>query len=139
MSARGRVFTAIVIACCLVPAPRAVAADTAAEVAGLCDGFRGARHDPDGHVRGFEQTSDAGHCWGTFSAIQDVGAITLDSPNRTALWLCLPPEGTTLEFVKVFIRYMDEHPNRGHERFGLVVLDSLREAFPCPRPGYRFK
>jgi hypothetical protein len=121
-------------------APSVRAADSAMEIAGLCDGFRMAHHDTDGNVRGFHSTSDTGYCWGAFSTIQDVGQIWWpDSPNRTALWLCLPPDGTTLELVKVFIRYMDEHPNRGHERFGLVVLDSLREAYPCPRSGYRFR
>jgi len=35
MSARGRAFTAIVIACCLLPAPRAGAADTAIHGADL--------------------------------------------------------------------------------------------------------
>lgn len=38
---------------------------------------------------------------------------------------------TRLELIKVFLKYIDAHPERGHEEFVFVVLDALWQAYPC--------
>jgi Rap1a immunity proteins len=131
-------LAAVLVLAAGLAAPQARAIDTAGQVVDQCENSRHAIKI-DGVVQGFESDSRTGYCWGAVSAVQDVGNILLESPNRTALWLCLPTKATTFDMVKIFIRCMDEHPNRRYERFGLVLLDSLREAYPCAKPGYRFR
>jgi hypothetical protein len=33
--------------------------------------------------------------------------------------------------IRVFVRYVDMHPQRGGEQFTQVVLNALWEAYPC--------
>jgi hypothetical protein len=65
----------------------------------------------------------SGECAGYMWAIMDF--------NPAIKWYCAP-EGVTLgQLIKVFLKYMDEHPEQLHEDASLMLLRSLRKAFPC--------
>lgn len=53
--------------------------------------------------------------------------------GRSNLGACVP-EGTTFnEATKVIIVYVDERPERMHERFEKLALEALQQAWPCTR------
>lgn len=47
------------------------------------------------------------------------------------LGFCAPAEATTAQAVRVVTGYLDARPSRLHERFTLLVLEALNEAWPC--------
>ena len=47
--------------------------------------------------------------------------------------MCLPPNSSS-EWPLVFLKYMDNHPNRLHEEAADTVWDALVEAYPCKAP-----
>jgi hypothetical protein len=115
-------------------APR-VWADTAQEMAGYCDPYRTAVVIGPNEIK-VNSDANSQFCWGAFSVVQDLGTFVLYSDQGkakgVALGLCLPPKSTRLELLKVFLRYSDQHPEHGHYSFGSVVVQALKEAFPCP-------
>jgi hypothetical protein len=52
---------------------------------------------------------------------------------RSATGMCMP-ESSASEWPLVFLKYMDNHPNRLHEEAADTVWDALVEAYPCKRP-----
>ncbi|HVC52491.1 MAG TPA: Rap1a/Tai family immunity protein [Stellaceae bacterium] len=110
----------------LLPAP--ALAETALEMQSDCAPFRSAAVHGD-TVR-FDQTFDTGVCWGAFAFFQQAmrwGKAELDR----ALRVCPPPESYRVELIKIFLRYVDQHPEFGHRDFADVALWSLKAAFPC--------
>ena len=65
-------------------------------------------------------------------AIQQLAATTWSAKSTVSiLGTCVPWSARLDELIKVFLRYMDEHPERGHERFSDVALSALWAAYPC--------
>jgi hypothetical protein len=48
-----------------------------------------------------------------------------------ALSFCLPQEGTNGQYVQVFVKYLDDHPEELHRPAALLLVESLVKAFPC--------
>ena len=44
---------------------------------------------------------------------------------------CIPNKATNSQIQKVVVKYLDNHPARLHEWYGKLVLDAIKEAFPC--------
>jgi Rap1a immunity proteins len=103
---------------------------SAAEVASWCEPYRTAVLS-NNHVT-VKTTAQSPVCWGAFLAIQQLGSIyERDDSSESILRTCSPPNSRLTEFIKIFLRYSDEHPERGHEKFIQVALDSLWKAYPC--------
>lgn len=79
---------------------------------------------------GLGTTFDDGFCWGAFAAIQDLSWIVSDA-GKPLLFFCPPPKSTRIEYVKIFLRYADQHPEQLHMDFGGVARRALAAAFPC--------
>jgi hypothetical protein len=83
----------------------------------------------------FEQ----GHCLGTIEGIAYMGVNLTEyrfSNDRLPLWArlhCMDvPDGVTGEqLVRVVVAYIDARPARMHELFDVLVIQALREAWPC--------
>jgi hypothetical protein len=45
---------------------------------------------------------------------------------------CPPPSSTNAQQQRVVVLYAEKHPERLHENFKRLVVDALREAWPCP-------
>jgi hypothetical protein len=75
------------------------------------------------------------HCSGYLLGLKDMQTIwneTNKSYNRSDLSLiCIPPEATVFELMKVVIKYLDDHPANLHDEKGLVVMKALLVAYPC--------
>jgi len=73
--------------------------------------------------------TNLGMCYGYLIAISDIVSIIPES-----LRYCLA-QGVTMDQVRqVTLKYLRENPGKTHEPFVSLVLDALREAFPC-KPG----
>jgi hypothetical protein len=76
------------------------------------------------------QTFQAGECWSAFSALQTLTRYV--DPQSRRPWLgevCVPSQATRSEIVAVFTKYVRDHPERRHDDFVEVALDSFRAAF----------
>ena len=80
---------------------------------------------------------EGSHCLGYISGV--AFSITIwEAANKDKHFgletvpACLPDNGTTEEYVKVVLRYLDQNPNKLHEGYGLLVFFALRDAYPCP-------
>jgi hypothetical protein len=58
-------------------------------------------------------------------------AVYLDANRMPLLRACVPAEGTRVQMIKVFLAYADRHPEKLHQDFADVAIDSLGDAFPC--------
>jgi hypothetical protein len=45
--------------------------------------------------------------------------------------LCLPPELTTDQMLRVVVKYIDERPQSMHHPFAVLVQQALATAWPC--------
>ncbi|MGD1062894.1 MAG: Rap1a/Tai family immunity protein [Terracidiphilus sp.] len=44
---------------------------------------------------------------------------------------CIPTEVSLLEAIKVVMKYLNDHPERLHERDSFLIVSALTEAYPC--------
>ena len=71
----------------------------------------------------------AGVCVGYITAVTDVYYRAKHSDVRIAI--CLPDKASVLQTIRVYVSFLEEHPERLHE-FELDLLNAaLAEAFPC--------
>lgn len=84
---------------------------------------------------------DAGYCIGFFSAIIDYGMFheemnsfySNENTKSTAFrpLFCAPDKVTSGQASKIFIKYIDENPQKLHEPAFVIAIISLAKAFPC--------
>jgi hypothetical protein len=65
--------------------------------------------------------------WEVFESKGSVGTLK----RNPQLSFCLPAEVTNGQVVKIFTKYLDDHPEELHEPAALLLVTSLRKAFPC--------
>src|SRR6266704_3564899 len=96
---------------------------TASELADNC-----AAMDSSGNMRDPGAFLSTGLCLGYL-----MGALQADNIRTKILGdkpsSCLPATFTTGQMVKIFLKYINDHPERLHLNAALVVLDSLFAAF----------
>lgn len=47
--------------------------------------------------------------------------------------LCIPPKTTLGQMTRVFVDFLERHPDKLRLPAGLLLEDAFREAFPCPK------
>ncbi|MGB9202746.1 MAG: Rap1a/Tai family immunity protein [Terriglobales bacterium] len=72
----------------------------------------------------------AGLCVGFLDAFRQLSRM-LPSPSNTRLE-CLPEGVGQEQFIRVILKYLDEHPEKLHLPAAQIVYDAANEAFPCP-------
>jgi Rap1a immunity proteins len=79
----------------------------------------------------FPEDFTSGLCWGAFAAIQELAPVRW--PNGQMMYgnACLPPGSGRDELIRVFLKYMNDHPEQGHQSFAGVILPALIQAYPC--------
>jgi hypothetical protein len=60
------------------------------------------------------------------------GAIDTFEFERASGSLCIPNEVKSEQAIRVFMKYSDDHPEELHKAAPVVVLEAMRQAFPCP-------
>jgi len=75
----------------------------------------------------------AGICAGTIDALAyEASMLTLSSaPAPHAEVFCIPKETKIDQQIRVVVKYIEARPERMHERFALLALLALIEAWPC--------
>jgi hypothetical protein len=102
---------------------------SAAEVASWCEPYRTAVIT--GDKIAVRATAASRVCYGAFVAIQQLMGSSWGTSPGSILRTCEPPTSGLVELIKVFLLYVDQHPERGHEKFTDIALVSLWKAYPC--------
>jgi hypothetical protein len=72
------------------------------------------------------EARSAGSCEGM------IETAMLFSPNLPAdVRACPPAQGSVLQSAKVFLRYLDNNPNRVNEPGITIAIEAFRDAWPC--------
>jgi hypothetical protein len=75
-----------------------------------------------GFCAGFLQAATDGHeFWETWRKEE----------KGMPLGFCIPGEATQGQIMKVFVKYLDEHPEELHEQVIKLFAESMGKAFPC--------
>lgn len=112
-------------------------AESAADMASFCDPYRqavitGRTVDGSGVLNVPAASVNSNFCWGAFAMFQGLLVVTpYGRDEHPYLLVCAPPTSSRLELVKIFLRYMDEHPETGHEDFAKLLLRVMWKTFPC--------
>ena len=77
-----------------------------------------------------QETFESGLCWGAFATIQKIARYA-DEKGRLFFRVCAPASSRRTQLIAVFVRYAADNPQRLHEDYFRIALDSLQEAFPC--------
>jgi hypothetical protein len=104
-------------------------AETALQVQSFCRGVAEAKSLADGSIQ-IPSDSNSSHCWGAFGAVQELIPL-VDRGGGRLLSICGPEMATRTQLVKIFQKYVAEHPEEGHLSFGYVAQEALEKAFPC--------
>jgi len=71
----------------------------------------------------------AGLCVGYINAYRELAAML---PESAGIKLCLPAPGVGNEqFIKIVLKYLDQHPEKLHLPAAQLIYDATDEAFPC--------
>ena len=74
----------------------------------------------------------AGQCLGMMEAIEDMNAWFRVNGAKNSARMCKPATVTKLtDLAKVFIKYVEEHPEEQDKSGAIVAQHALRVAFPC--------
>jgi len=124
MSHKGTTWLRLWLAAILFISVRLSAADadgnvvTAAILASWCEPYR-------------TSDSSAEPCWSYVEVMRAFAANAPPEATGHSMVKCLPPTITTPELIRVFLRYMDTHPQVGTEPAGRVQLMAYQAAYPC--------
>jgi hypothetical protein len=88
------------------------------------------------HIADGDTANDIGgsYCLGFVSGIMIMASDWQASEKTTKVSFlpCLPSEGMTSgQAVRVVTKYLDSHPERLHRDAHILVIEALKEAFPC--------
>ncbi len=78
---------------------------------------------------------DVGFCFGFIdgaNSAQQVWAASDKTNHRNhAMSYCFPDSVTNGQMLRVFVKYLDDHPQDLHEPAALLYIEAMRKAFPC--------
>lgn len=69
-------------------------------------------------------------CWYYMAAVQNL-SVVVDEHGRHLLGVCAPQDATLLQYVRIFTRYAQDHPQETTDNPAALALRALLEAFPC--------
>jgi hypothetical protein len=69
-------------------------------------------------------------CWYYMAAVQNMSAV-VDQDGRPLLGICAPAGTTLIQYVRIFARYAQRHPEKDSDNAAPLVLHALLDAFPC--------
>jgi hypothetical protein len=105
-------------------------AESALEVQSWCEPVVTAKIPAPGTLH-FVPTFETGVCWGAFGAIQQMSQIYND--NGMMIGICAPADSSRTQFIRVFYKYVNDHPESANLPFAVIAHRALEQAFPCRR------
>jgi hypothetical protein len=119
--------TLLIAAAAIALVPKSAIADSGQEMLGACRPLT--RVQVTGDSSTMPDDVETFRCWGAFEVIQDMTTFSRD--GQRLMRVCPPGATTRLQMIAVFVKWMDEHPERLHENFSLLAFQSLRAVWPC--------
>ena len=101
-----------------------VFAQSTEEIISACQKLDGKVENASENQATLPSTFAAGLCWGAFM-------LPGLSAHSETFHFCMPQGVTKTQAIAVFLAFCRRNPQRLHEPFEKVVVDALREAFPC--------
>lgn len=107
-------------------------AETALQVGSWCKDFSNAVElGSDGRFQlNREWTPDDSFCWGAFAVIQEF-ATYASASGYVMLGICAPASSTRIQLIRIFSKYVEDHPATANVKFARIARQALAEAFPC--------
>jgi hypothetical protein len=122
-----------VVAAFLFLSPSFAEAQSTSEVQSACRKFDGGVEDlGDGRFK-MPSNFSSGYCWGIFMTLWD---LVRREPYQDFLLFCPPREATPYQYIKIFLKFTDEHPQDLHYSASSTALVALRQAFPCQKSSH---
>jgi CTP synthase (UTP-ammonia lyase) len=108
----------------------AQAYETAHELAAQCKSIDTSTL-PDSNDVLIPGTKGALQCWGYMQAMQDL-FVLVDEDGRRIMGVCPNEQTSLLQMTRAFVAYADRHSSDLHNDAALIVVQALKETFPCP-------
>jgi hypothetical protein len=76
---------------------------------------------------------DMGTCAGYLSGVTDVESMweAVEGKTSKASHYCIPDGVTNGQKLKILKKWLDDNPNKLHERADFIIHRALLQAFPC--------
>ena len=110
----------------------AAKAETSLDLASSCKQLRSVTAGAKAKVT-ILRTFNNGFCWGAFAALQGLSATKWPESDKSLLGFCAPRESTRIQFIQIFVRYLEQRPDEGGVPFAEVAIRALADAFPCSK------
>lgn len=88
-----------------------------------------------------QATDDRIENWRIAGAIQVMTYQKDGKPAPSHMWAdenfantCIPGTAPMAQLARIVVKWLREHPERLHESKSVLVMDALRDAFPCEAP-----
>jgi hypothetical protein len=95
-------------------------------------------YDAPDSVPSLETEAMGMHCMGFISGLRDGldfwRASTEASKKRdmSSAPICIPQDATTLQLVRIVVKYLRDNPKELNKHDAILVLTALHDAYPCP-------
>jgi hypothetical protein len=107
----------------------AAAVENAHELAVDCQSLERGAKGASRHIY-IPRTQEALTCWGYMQGMQDLSVLT-DEDGRRIMGACPPEQMTTLQLIRLFVRYASTHRSELPGNAAVAVFRALGEAYPC--------
>jgi len=107
----------------------AAAVEDAHELAGDCQSLERGAKGAGRHIY-IPRTREALTCWGYMQGMQDL-SVLVDENGHRIMGACPPEQMTTLQLIRLFVRYASTHRSELPGNAVVAVFRALREAYPC--------
>jgi Rap1a immunity proteins len=105
------------------------AVENAHELAGDCQSLERGAKGAGRHIY-IPRTREALTCWGYMQGMQDLSVLA-DENGRRIMGACPPEQMTTLQLIRLFVRYASTHRSELPGNAVVAVFRALGEAYPC--------
>jgi hypothetical protein len=109
----------------------AAAVENAHELAGDCQSLERGVKGAGRHIY-IPRTRDALICWGNIQAMQDL-SVLVDENGHRIMGACPPEQMTTLQLIRLFVRYTNAHRSETSGQCCSGGVTSAARSLPVPR------
>ena len=125
-----RVFASLSAVTCFALASGTVArAQNAGEMLHACEILQRGVHI-EGATVYLPPGGDVNQCWGFMRAVQEYSTLA-NQDGKTLLDACPNTDTTTVQIIRVFIKYANSHPEKLNLKAAAVAYNAMADAFPC--------
>jgi hypothetical protein len=77
------------------------------------------------------QDFESGECWGAFDVLDTMFRTKNAETRHLFFGVCLPEKTTRTELIAIFIRFMENHPEKYPDDFTMVAVSAVWDSFHC--------